>query len=162
MDSLTLSNGRAVLDVLKVPTNEEIERAEWELRHIERRDCPLKHLFAPGIYIREIFMPANTFVIGHEHTTEHFNIVLKGSAWVMINGELQHIEAPFTLVSKPGVRKVLLIEEDMIWQTVHANPYDERHIPTLEADHVIKSGSHERHLEDLAKLKLLVNPDHEP
>jgi hypothetical protein len=104
--------------------------------------CPLQHRFAPGIYLREIHMPAGVFVVGHEHATEHFNIVLQGRAQVRLiraDGESESvgmIEAPATFISEAGVRKVLIIEEDMIWQTVHANPDDERDIAKLEERYV--------------------------
>jgi hypothetical protein len=101
---------------------EEMERAMLEMPQV---NAPVTERFAPGVYLREIFMPAGALIIGHEHRTEHFNIVLQGSALVAIDGVVEEIIAPATFVSKPGVRKVLLIIEDMIWQTVH---------PTTETD----------------------------
>lgn len=93
----------------------------------------LKHLFAPGIYIREIHMPAGIYVLGAQHKTEHFNIVLTGRAAVFMDGEFHLIQAPCTIKSDVDVRKFLLIEEDMIWQTVHANPDNERDVKVLES-----------------------------
>ena len=50
--------------------------------HMPQVECPLKHYFAPGVYLREIFMPAGSVVIGKIHKTEHFNIIQKGcSRW---------------------------------------------------------------------------------
>jgi hypothetical protein len=93
-------------------------------------DCPVKHGFSNGVYLREIFMPQGSYVIGKEHTTQHFNIILKGSAYVMMNDDIHFITAPTTFVSEPGTRKVLYIIEDMIWQTVH--PTEETDIDVLE------------------------------
>lgn len=96
-------------------------------------------------------MRAGTFVIGHEHKTEHFNIVLTGRASVMLeDGKVQEIVAPCTFVSHAGVRKVLYIHEDMIWQTVH--PTEETDVDKLEAALIVKSVSflkHEKLLEDI-------------
>lgn len=95
-------------------------------------DCPLRHAFAPGVYIREIFMPAGTFVIGKIHKTEHFNIILKGKfALVGDGGHFDVIEAPCTFKSGVGVSKALFIYEDCTWQTVHAT--DLRDIDALDA-----------------------------
>ena len=105
--------------------NCSIERAEAELLKLPQLDCPLTHKFAPGVYMREILMPAGSFIIGHEHKTEHFNVVLSGRARVMMDGVVEEIVGPCTFVSKPGVRKVLYILEDMRWATVH---------PTRETD----------------------------
>jgi len=147
-------------EAFRLPTNYEIERVEGQLLAAQRIgklpvvDIPLTHRFAPGIYLREVFMPAGSFVIGHEHKTEHFNIVLQGVASVMIGGQLHFLSAPHTFISAPGVRKVLYIHEDMIWQTVHPNPANIQDIPTLEAAHVIQSQSFIQHLSELETLKI--------
>ena len=105
----------------------EIQRLCEEEPQIE---LPLSHQFAPGVYLRTIFMPKGTFVIGKKHKTEHFNIVLTGSANVLIEGELRGIKAPSIFVSPPGSKKVLNILEDMLWATVH--PTDETDMDELE------------------------------
>jgi len=136
-------------------TDDKLDELALSLLHLPQVDCPLVHRFAPGVYLREILMPAGTFVIGHLHKTEHFNIVLRGRAIVMIDGETQEIVGPCTFVSGPGVRKVLYIKEDMVWQTIH--PTHETNMARLEEDLIVKSGAYEAHLEDLRSLRQLVN-----
>jgi hypothetical protein len=86
-------------------------------------DCALVHRFAPGVYLREIHMPADTVVIGKVHKTEHFNILLQGACLIVHDdGRREELRAPLTFVSGAGVQKVLYIIEDMIWQTVHVTP----------------------------------------
>lgn len=114
--------------------NRTLSCAAKELSQNEQVECPLTHHFSPGIYGREIFMPAGTFVIGHIHKTQHLNIVLSGKAVVMMEGVIHHIQAPAVIESKPGVQKVLLIEEDMRWMTIHANPSDCKSVEALEMD----------------------------
>lgn len=151
---------------LPVPTNADIERAEAEFLtkpHISEAvegkegvyliDCPMRHHFFPGIYIRECFMPAGAFVLGHEHLTEHANIILKGRARVTVGGEVQLIEAGTMIGSGPGVRKTLFILEDMIWQTVHANPDNCTDIDVLEARIRVKSKTFLENKEQLSLLK---------
>ncbi len=132
-------------------TNAQIESAEAAFLEAPQVDMPVTHRFAPGVYAREIFMPAGTFVIGHEHRTKHFNIVLTGRARVMVDNEVvREIAAPDVFVSEAGVRKVLNVLEDMRWLTVH--PTDETNIEQLEALLIRKSG---RFLEHQAKQKEL-------
>lgn len=125
----------------------------------EQREMPVDHKFAPGIYIREISMPADTLVIGHTHKTKHFNIVLSGRALILVDGEWQKINAPMTFVSGAGVQKTLYILEDMLWQTVHVNPTDSQDVPALEealveldAETLLRKGNM-----DLDSLRLSVN-----
>lgn len=132
----------------QTPTAAEIERVEGKLLDLEQVEMPLTHRFAPGVYFREILMPAGTFVIGHEHKTEHFNVVLSGRADVLVDGQVTEIKAPMVFVSKAGVRKMLYIHEDMRWATVH--PTAETNIEQLEALLIRKSDTYQRH--ELARL----------
>jgi hypothetical protein len=103
-----------------------------QLAQAKQVECPLTHHFSPGIYCREIFMPAGTLVIGHIHKTQHLNIILSGSAAVLMEGQVHYVQAPAVIESNPGVQKVLLIEEDMRWITVHTNPSDSKDIRSIE------------------------------
>jgi hypothetical protein len=83
------------------------------------------------VYIREIYMPAGSVVIGKIHKTQHFNIIQKGRVTVFDPTGSFELKGPVTFISKPGVQKVLHIEEDTIWSTVHIT--DERDLARLEA-----------------------------
>jgi hypothetical protein len=99
---------------------------------MEQTECPLKHYFGPGVYLREIFMPAGTIVIGKIHKTEHLNLIERGVLAIRHDdGTTQILRAPHTFVSKPGVQKVLYIQEDTVWKTIH--PTTERDLEKLEA-----------------------------
>ncbi len=130
-------------DSLAIPgsarINRRIESMEAELLKVTQVEMPLTHRFASGVYLREIFMPAGTFVIGHQHNTEHFNIVISGRASVMIEGKVHQIVAPSIFKSGSDVRKVLFIHEDMRWLTVH--PTDETDLDRLEEILITKSPS---------------------
>lgn len=115
-----------------ISAQQEIEELVARIEEFEQIPMPLTHHFSPGIYVREIFMPAGSFVVGHEHKTKHLNMVLSGSARVMMEGKIYDVQAPCVIESGPGVRKVLFIEEDMRWATIHANPDDEQDVVKLE------------------------------
>lgn len=115
----------------------QVEEKEGEMLREEQVECPLTHMFAPGVYLRTVSMPAGIYVIGHQHKTKHFNIVHTGRARVLIGGAIHEINAPAIFVSEPGVRKVLHILEDMEWSTIH--PTDETDLAKLEELLIIKS-----------------------
>lgn len=94
--------------------------------------CPVTHRFQPGVYIREIFMPAGTIVVGNVHRGQHQNVVLSGVADVLFEGERKIIKGGDVFESNAGARKFLKIIEDMRFITIHANPGDERDIDLLE------------------------------
>lgn len=111
----------AVTDQTKELTfKEEISLLVEHMKAFQQVECPVVHRFAPGVYLREIFMPPDTVVIGKIHKTEHFNILIAGACLIVHeDGTREMLAAPYTFVSKPGVQKVLYIIEPMIWQTVH-------------------------------------------
>lgn len=110
-----------------------VNRAVQEFSKLPQTECPLTHRFAPGVYLREIFMPAGTVVIGKIHRTEHFNVLIRGACLIVHDdGRREELRAPLTFVSKAGVQKVLYILEDTIWQTIH--PTTETDMTRLEAE----------------------------
>lgn len=132
---------------------QEIRSVASQLEQCKQVPCPVTHHFSPGMYLREIFMPAGTFVVGHEHKTQHQNIVLTGRARVLMEGRISEIAAPCVFESGPGVQKVLYIIEDMRFITVHANPEDctdvvklEEQLLNLEPEFLERKG--ERQLDD--------------
>ena len=131
--------------------NSKIEAVEKILLDIPQVDCPVTHHFAPSVYMREIFMPAGTFVIGQEHKTKHFNTVLKGRAKVMMDGVMHDIVAPSVFVSEPGVRKILYILEDMVWVTTHST--EETNVEKLTELLVKPSGSYLDHVKNVEEFQ---------
>lgn len=124
------------MQTLDIP---QIDGLVKEFLKEEQVECPVTHNFAPDIYVREIFMPAGTVVIGHKHLTEHFNVILKGKCRVIIGDAIEELTAPFTFVSAAGAQKIVNVLEDCIWQTIHSNTDNERDIDTLEDKYVDKS-----------------------
>lgn len=82
--------------------------------------CPVTHRFTPGLYIREIFMPAGTVLTSKIHKTEHPFAVLCGEVEVFTDGGIELIVAPHMGITKPGTRRVLRIIKDTVWVTFHA------------------------------------------
>ena len=101
--------------------------------------------------MREITMPAGSLIIGHEHLTEHFNVILTGKARVMIDGVIEDLVAPCYFISKPNVRKVLYIVEEMKFATIH--PTEETSVDVLEQTLIRKSNSFIKHEEVKALLE---------
>jgi hypothetical protein len=121
------------MSALIEPFKDKVTVLGQYLATLPQKDCALIHRFAPGVYLREIHMPADTVVIGKVHKTEHFNILLQGACLIVHDdGRREELRAPLTFVSGAGVQKVLYILEDMVWQTVHVTP--ETDMAKLEAD----------------------------
>ena len=97
---------------------------------------PVVHRFTPGLYIREIFMPAGSVLTSKIHKTEHPFVISKGvvSVWTAEEGAIT-LNAPYTGITKPGTRRVLFIHEDTIWTTFHVG--EENNVEAIE-DRIIE------------------------
>jgi hypothetical protein len=115
----------------------DIRQLESSFLAMQQVDAPVVHTFGPGIYIREVSIPAGTIAIGHRQKHEHMNIMLKGRVTVVNeDGSLAELVAPMAFVGKPG-RKIGYIHEDMVWQNIYATT--ETDVEKLEAMFLEKS-----------------------
>lgn len=110
----------------------DVDAAEEALLGLPQVDFVLVHSFAPGLYIREMTVPADCMVIGHAHRQCTLNLMLKGRILVVDgDGARRELVAPYQFVSPPG-RKVAHVLEETVWINVFPNPDDETDIETLE------------------------------
>lgn len=117
--------------------NQELSKVEVQIQHLEfhqdqfeQVDCPVKHTFAPGVCIREVFVPAGSHVVGHHHNFEHTNIIVAGHVFLKnAAGEWDEIFAPCMFVAGPG-RKLIRTVKDTVWLNVF--PTIEQDVETIE------------------------------
>lgn len=109
---------------------------EKEMLDMPQADCPVAHHFGPGIYIREVTLPAGIFAVGHAQRFDHLNIMLTGKVAIVDDGKVRVLEAPLIFTGKPG-RKVGYVIETCVWQNVYAT--EETNIDALEAHYLDKS-----------------------
>lgn len=105
-------------------------RAETDFEQVE---LPLKHHFSPGVYAREIFIPKGTLVTGRIHKYQQINIMSQGDVSVLTEDGIVRAQAPFTVVSPPGTKRIVYAHEDTVWTTIIGT--DETDIDKLE-DHL--------------------------
>lgn len=109
-----------------------IDEVEEFLAAYPAVDCPLRHSFTPGLYIREVIIPAGTWLTSKIHRTEHPFVISKGKISVWVNGEITVLEAPYQGITVPGTRRVLFAHEDTTWTTFHVNVEDEQDLLKIE------------------------------
>lgn len=95
--------------------------------------CPVKHSFADGIYVREIFIPKGTLLTGKIHKHEHPNFLMKGTVEVATEDGVEILKAPVSMISKAGTKRALLAITDLIWVTCHKNETNTQDLKELEA-----------------------------
>ena len=109
---------------------------EGDGKHVmtESKIAPIKHTFADGVYIRQMDMAAGTIVVGAIHKHLHVWFLLAGHVTVTTEDTTEDYIAPCYVVSTPGVKRVILANEDSIFVNVHKNPSNTQDIDQLEKE----------------------------
>lgn len=106
----------------------QAEVADWP-----EVDCPLQHLFAPDIYIRTIFIPAGTCIVGKIHKHAHANILSSGKVTVVTeSGGKEDLEGPIQMISEPGTKRAVYAHTNVVWTTIHPNPTNTTNVDEIE------------------------------
>jgi hypothetical protein len=93
---------------------------------------PLKHTFTDGIYIRQMSMKKDSFVIGKIHKHNHVWFLLTGKISVADeNNTVDHI-APCYVEAPAGSKRMIYAREDSTWVNIHANPTNTQDLEELE------------------------------
>jgi hypothetical protein len=120
-----LENNKTDSEIIK------IDDAAQYMMTLPQANCPVIHRFGPGLYIREVLIPAGSYAIGHYQKFDHFNVLLKGRV-TMLNDDGSAVElvAPMAFTGRPG-RKIGYVHEDMVWQNIYSTT--ETDVETLES-----------------------------
>ncbi|MES2395813.1 MAG: hypothetical protein V4549_07410 [Bacteroidota bacterium] len=95
--------------------------------------CPLKHTFSEGIYVREIRIPAGTYIVGKLHKHAHPNFLLSGVVDVVTEQGTTTLEGPMSMISPAGTKRALYVKQDVVWVTIHSNPTNTQDLKELES-----------------------------
>ena len=95
-----------------------------------------KHHFAPGVYLREFFLPQGMYFTSKIHKTTHFLIVASGKTAVTSERGQEIIEGPAVLLTTPGTKRAVYGIEDTTFYTVHVS--EETDLEKLEANLIAK------------------------
>lgn len=116
----------------------DLVKAERSMLQLPQAECSVIHHFGPGLYVREVHMPAGILAVGHAQRFEHLNVFLKGRVRMLNDdGTTTELVAPMMFVGKPG-KKAGYVLEDVVWQNIYATT--ETDIEKLERTYLAKSG----------------------
>jgi len=82
---------------------------------------PLIHHFAPGIYAREMKMPAGHVLTGKIHNHAHLTMISYGTVTISNEEGSFTVDAPHTFVSAPGTKRAMYSHTDVVLTTIHAS-----------------------------------------
>jgi quercetin dioxygenase-like cupin family protein len=101
-------------------------------------DCfPLKHTFVPGMYIREITMPAGALLTSKIHKMEHPYFILRGDVSVLTEKGIVRLKTGFSGITPAGTKRLLYCHEETVWVTVHRT--DSTDLKVIEEEVIAKN-----------------------
>lgn len=117
---------------------EKLYKLQAAIGDLPEIDCPLQHVFAPGVYARTIFIPKDGVLVGKIHKHKHLNILSQGVVLVMTeSGGLEQLVGPLTMVSEPGTKRAVQALTDVVWTTIHLT--SETDLDKIEDEVIAKS-----------------------
>jgi quercetin dioxygenase-like cupin family protein len=125
------------LQIAKIPSRAEIDRLQAELVKLPQYEPKTQHHFAHGLYLRTVWSPAGSVIVGKVHKTEHFYAVLSGRIRVTTDQgviELDARDGPQILACPIGTKRAVFVLEDAWRMNVHLNPKNITDIEALEAE----------------------------
>lgn len=93
---------------------------------------PLRHSFADGMYVREIFCPKGALIVTKIFKQSHATFLLSGECSIATADGVQRIKAPFVIMTHAGTKRVVFCHTDVWWATVHSNPDDTKSLTKIE------------------------------
>jgi quercetin dioxygenase-like cupin family protein len=105
--------------ISEAPSREQIDRLQAEMAQMPQVELETEHFFSPGMYLRRVYRPAGTLIVGKVHKKPHFFLCAKGEIIAWTETGMRRLQAGDVVESQPGTKRVTLSVTDSIGVTVH-------------------------------------------
>ena len=110
---------RTLTDNLKVAMKDMEESVDKYEMQTMKESRETNHVFGDGFYLRDMVIPSNMYVVTEIHKTENPLFLMSGKCDIITEDGLQHIEAPWYAITKPGTQRVIYTHDACNFITVH-------------------------------------------
>jgi len=113
-------------------SREQVDRLQAEMATMPQAELVTEHHFSVGMYMRKVFRPAGTLIVGKVHKEPHFFLCAKGEIIAWTENGMKRLQAGDVVESKPGTKRVTLAVTDAIGITIHRT--DKTDLDEIEAE----------------------------
>lgn len=99
---------------------------------VHSQKFPMKHTFADGVYVREMFMKKDSAVVGAIHKHLHVWFLMSGHLVIAKEESKEEYLAPCYVLAEPGSKRIIYAVEDSVFVNIHKNPTNTQDILELE------------------------------
>jgi quercetin dioxygenase-like cupin family protein len=103
---------------LNISTLDKVLAFEDLMKQEPQVELPVEHFFSKDVYARALFIPKGIILTGEIHKYSQINFLLSGEMQVLVGDRMEHIKAPFMVVSPPGTKRLARALENSVWVTV--------------------------------------------
>lgn len=116
---------------LATSMREKVEHLQAEMVNLPQVDCPIRHYFSPGMYAREITIPAGTAVVGVVHRMDNMAVLSSGRLGVVTDDGVIEVAAPYIHKCRAGAKNAVVALETSVWTNFLPNPGNETDVDRL-------------------------------
>lgn len=120
---------------------ERVQALELAMRELPDQldiEALTSHHFADRAYMRVLALPAGAMLVGKQHRTQNFFLLVQGSMAIVTPGqEPVVIHAPYLNVVQAGDKRAGVAITDCVCMNFHPNPDNERDLAVLEDRYII-------------------------
>ena len=120
------------LDLPNYVSREQVERLQEQMAVMPQAELVTEHQFSPGMYMRKLYRPAGTLIVGKVHKEPHFFLCAKGEIIAWTENGMKRLQAGDVVESKSGTKRVTLAVTDAIGITIHRT--DKTDLDEIEAE----------------------------
>jgi len=113
-------------------SREQIDALHQHMLGMPQAELQTEHHFSPGMYMRKVFRPAGTLIVGKVHKAPHFFICAAGEIIAWTETGMRHLKSGDVVESQPGTKRVTLALTDAVGITVHKT--DNTDLDVIEAE----------------------------
>lgn len=113
-------------------SREQVDRLQAEMAAMPQAELVTEHQFSPGMYMRKLYRPAGTLIVGKVHKEPHFFLCAKGEIIAWTENGMKRLQAGDVIESKPSTKRVTLAVTDAIGITIHRT--DKTDLDEIEAE----------------------------
>ena len=120
------------LDLPNYVSREQVERLQAQMAVMPQAELVTEHQFSVGMYMRKLYRPAGTLIVGKVHKKPHFFLCAKGEIIAWTENGMKRLQAGDVVESKAGTKRVTLAVTDAIGITIHRT--DKTDLDEIEAE----------------------------
>lgn len=118
---------------MEVVKHTDFDKLEATIAGLPSGDVEMQHHFAPGVYGREMRIPAGVMATGKIHRNRVLNIVCGDiTVFNKQDGTKRRIIGYEAFVSEPGTRRAVYAHSFTVWTCIH--PTQETDLEKIEAE----------------------------